>query len=433
VARGVFVRALSLGLFVSSSLIGSWASAAPAARPRGESTLLLYHWWISPSESAAFESLTNVFHRYYPEVRVSPVLVKGAGSTIFPVVTALSHANEPPDAFQMNAGYASQIFVEAGLVSPIDELWASEGLEQVVPRLVRDLNRINGHYYSVPVNIHRMNVIWYNKAVLEKYGVDPSTLTTWDAFLAAAARLRKGGMASPIQIGPLWTATHAFECILASQGIGTYQDFVNGKITAAEDPRLLEAFSLFGKYLDYVNGDWSKVSWDTAVTRVVRGEAAFCAMGDWANGDFRLAGAKYRKDYGALIVPGTNGMFGVTVDTFMHPKGLKDETNSSRWLKIVASREGQDAFNAVKGSVSARIDADPTRYDAYQRSALVDLKSAKYLYPTLAVGAPESFNGRLNEIVLAFLTDRDVKKAARAVAAATGATAAKFTRVWSLR
>ena len=33
-------------------------------------------------------------------------------------------------------------------------------------------------------------------------------------------------------------------------------------------------------------------------------------MGDWANGEFRLAKLKYGKDYGAMPVPGTKGLYG---------------------------------------------------------------------------------------------------------------------------
>jgi glucose/mannose transport system substrate-binding protein len=89
----------------------------------------------------------------------------------------------------------------------------------------------------------------------------------------------------------------------------------------------------------------------------MNGEGAFCIMGDWADGEFRTAGKAYGKDYGAFLVPGTKGMFGLGVDTFQHPKGISDQTNSMRWLRLVASKEGQDAFNPVKGSISARSDA----------------------------------------------------------------------------
>jgi hypothetical protein len=41
-----------------------------------------------------------------------------------------------------------------------------------------------------------------------------------------------------------------------------------------------------------------------ALGPVAKGESAFYAMGDWANGDFRASGLVYGRDYGAFVAPG---------------------------------------------------------------------------------------------------------------------------------
>src|SRR6185436_12595793 len=102
----------------------------------------------------------------------------------------------------------------------------------------------DGHYYSLPVNVHRNNLIWYNKALIDKHRIDPSTLTTWDAFFKAVDKLEAAGVHNPLQIGENWTASVAFESIMAGLGMPAYEDWINGKITAADDPRLLQAFGI---------------------------------------------------------------------------------------------------------------------------------------------------------------------------------------------
>jgi glucose/mannose transport system substrate-binding protein len=426
--RGWRITALGVVLFASGN-----ARLHAAPRPVPE-TLTFYHSWTSSSESAALTALVKLFSSRHPDVTVSALETSRALDVRSQFYALKSHQAQgrPPDAFWMHAGSAAQVFYDAGLLSPIDDIWAEDGLESVMPLAVQNLCKLDGRYYAVPVNVHRTNVVWYNKPLLDKHQIDAATLTSWEAFFEAAERLRSAGVRSPIQMGVTWTAKTVFEGIVASQGIKAYQDWVNGKITAADDPRLVKAFQIMKTYLSYTNPDHATIGWDKGIQRVMSGESAFCIMGDWANGEFRLAGSRYGKDYGTFAVPGTKGVFGLGVDTFLHPRGLSDETNSRRWLRLAASREGQDVFNPLKGSISPRSDADTSRYDPYQRTAIADLKSARSLYPTLGSAVPEAFNAHLLKDLEAFAADRDVEKAAAAVAATARQMAGRYPRSWQL-
>jgi glucose/mannose transport system substrate-binding protein len=425
-------------LLASALVLGVLAAAAPSPAEEPPATaeegLTIYHWWISPSESSAINALIGAFNKEYPAVTVLSATTPGGGGVkIFPIVQRLMVAGQPPDAFQMNGGYPAQPFFDAGLLSRMDDVWASEKLEEVVPSFIQDVSKFDGHYYAVPVNVHRMNVVWYNKALLDKYKIDPNTLTTWDAFFKAAQTLRAGGIRNPIQVGQAWTLSIALESMMASLGMPAYEDWFNGKIRAADDARLLGAFGLLRKYLLYANEDHHDLEWDRAIQRVIKGESAFCLMGDWANGEFRFAGLKYGKDYGSFPAPGTKGLYGVNVDVFLRPRGSAEHSNSDRWLKVVVSRDGQDAFNLLKGSIPARNDVDVGRYDPYQRSAIADFKTAKAFYPSSGVGTPVAFKHRYDEIIAEFAARPDATKAAADLGKATIAAAPKFTRVWSLK
>lgn len=403
----------------------------PVAR---QARVVFYNWWSSPSEKAALAALVELFKTKHPDVLVTTPLVPGhnATRTLFPIIKGLVATGNAPEAFQMNAGYAAETYLDGGLLGPIDELWQSQGLEKITPALVQDLCKIKGHYYSVPIGVHRVNVIWYNKPLLDRYGIDANTLTTWEKFFKAAELLRSKGVTSPIELGENWTSLLAFQGIMASQGLITYQEWVNGRLSATDDPKIVAAFETFKVYLTYVNPDNATLGWDAALKRVIEGDSAFNLMGDWANGEFRLAGKKFGKDYGAIVVPGTRNMYGSTIDTFLHPRGVSSPEASDQWLKLAASREGQDAFNVLKGSISVRSDADVVRYDPYQRSAIADLKGAS-VYPSIDSASPAGFELALRSVVGDFVADRNVKKAANAMADVARKMAGKFTRQWSLR
>jgi glucose/mannose transport system substrate-binding protein len=409
--------------------VNTTANALAGTQKQEVNALTFYHWWTSASEAAAINALIKVFTDKYPDTAVMPTpVIGGAGYTMFGIVQPLVIAGEAPDAFQMHAGYEAKPYFDAGLLDPIDALWKSENLEAIVPSVVQDMCKFDGHYYAVPVDVHRSNLVWYNKPLLDKNGIDPSKLTTWDDFFAACDKLKASGVES-------WTESHVLEQIIASQGIDFYQDFVNGKVTSPDDPKLVKSLEIFKKYLSYTNPDSASLSWDVATKRIIKGEGAFNIMGDWANGEFKIIGMVYGKDYGTFTVPGTSNMYGLVVDTFQHPKGALHPTNSEKWLKVVVSKEGQDAFNPKKGSISVRSDSDVTRYDDYQKSAIADFKNATYLFPSVVhgSGAPEQFKIKLNEVVTTFLTDLDVPKAATALTAETKTIAGNYSIVWSLK
>ncbi|MDH5451410.1 MAG: hypothetical protein OEX77_11055, partial [Candidatus Bathyarchaeota archaeon] len=95
----------------------------------------------------------------------------------------------------------------------------------------------------------------------------------------------------------------------------------------------------------------------------------------------------------------------------------------------------QDAFNPKKGSIPARTDADITKYGPYQKAAINDFKTpGTYMYPSVThgSGAPEAFTAELNDIMSAFVTDKDVSAAATALTDATKAASADYTTEWSL-
>ena len=398
--------------------------------------LEIYHWWTSGGEKAAIDALVDVFEDEYPDVAViqSPV-AGGAGYVMKAVMKSLVLAGEAPDAFQMHAGYEGKPYFDAGYLEPISDLWEEEEWEDVFPEVVRDMVNFEGEYYAVPVNIHRPNVVWYNKPLLDAKGIDPATLTTWDAFFDACETLRGPHLEYPIALGDVgkWTDTHVLEQIIAGEGIDFYEDWINGEVTSATDPKLLDALETFKTYLGYANEDHAALTWDEAIKRVITGDAAFSVMGDWANGEFYKLEKVYGTDYGTFPTPGTSGMYGLVIDCFQHPKGVKHPENSLNWLRVVGSKEGQDTFNPIKGSIAARTDADETKYGPYQKAAIADFTAAT-LYPSVAhgSGAPEAFAAELDDIMSAFVTNKDVSAAATALTDATTDASDDYTIVWSL-
>jgi glucose/mannose transport system substrate-binding protein len=425
--------------------------------PATTSMLTIYDWWTSGSESAAMNALVSVYENQYPGVTViqSPV-AGGAGYVFRSVIKPLVLAGEAPDAFQVHAGYEMQPYVDGGYLEPINDLWSSEGWDNVFPSVIKAMVQgADGNYYAVPVDIHRSNVVWYNKHILDANGIDASSITTWDQFLAACKQLSQNTTLtsdpnfSVIALGDADTFgdAHVLEQMMAGEGMPFYQDFINGKMTNPNNASLLDAINKFALYLNYTNANHSSLTWDQANARVIENESAFNIMGDWANGEFLVAQKLYGVDYGAFPVPGTSSMFGLVVDCFEHPKGVKDPQNSLNWLTVVGSAEGQMAFNPLKGSIPARTDlmsnaGDVALFGPYQQAAIKDFTSTgEITYPSIVYGSamPESLVTPFLNAAAAFVSaarNRDsttaISNLASAITIAITANQGDFVRVWKL-
>ena len=416
------------------------------AASRDIDVLEIYHWWTSGGEKDAINALIAVYEGLYPNTTVQQVeIAGGAGYEMRVKIKTLMIAGQPPDTFQIHAGYEWKVFYDAGLLDQIDHVW-TQAIKDVIPDVIEDICKgPDDHYYSVPVNIHRSNVVWFNYQVLNDSRIDPATLTTWPAFFAACDQIidDPNGIDEPVAMGEQWTAAHAFEQVLASQGIDVYEDWINGDIdgaTATHYPELLTALEVYENLTNYINSDWTVLSWDSAIATIIAGDAAFAIMGDWANGEFFKALWDYGTEYGTFAVPGTGNMYGLVIDCFEKPKDIDHPTNVDRWLGVVASKAGQDAFNPLKGSIAARTDANLGLYGAYQQAAITDFNTidaspTSYMFPSVihGSGAPEEFNDGMGPIIGALTSGAATVAATRSAIAALAVTySGSFTRVWDL-
>jgi len=435
ISRNTLIGAIVITAILAGSLVGVGFMIFQNNNNEEANVVSIYHWWTSGGEKAAIDALVNEFSKEYPNIAVQQTTVSGgAGYNFLSVIKTLVLAGEAPDAFQLHAGYEGRPYFDAGVLNPINYIWTDE-LKAAIPDVIEDMMKFDGDYYLVPVNIHRANVLWYNIPMLEAAGVDPETdLSTMADFMTALDKVQTSCSCQPLSMGETWTAAHLFEQIMASRGMDVYQRWINGDITSATDTDLVAALNTFVDLMDYINTDHATLSWDDATGMVISGDAAFNIMGDWANGEFSLQDKVYGTDYGTVPVPGTAGDYGLVMDAFQHPKDVAHPENSDKWLEVVASKAGQDAFNPLKGSIPARTDADLTKYGPYQKAAIGDFEAASFLYPSIVhgSGAPEAFKVELSNIISQFVTDKDVTAAAQAIVDATTQNAADYVQVWDL-
>ncbi len=385
-----------------------------------ERKLEVVSWWTSGGEAAALDALFKVYKKQNPGVEIiNATVAGGAGSAARPVLQTRLVGGKPPDSWQTHPGRELfDQYVRPGYCEAITELYKSEGWDRVFPKeLVMNLLTKDRKIYALLAGIHRGNVLWYNTKLLQNNGIKIGDQMTFDQFFAACDKLKAVGIAA-LGLGDsgIWASAQLFEnTLLGVIGPKGWTDLFGGTMQW-DDPEVKEAMRLFARMQEYVNPDHSALSWDQAIKALMEGKVAFSSMGDWAYGEFIKAHMKEKEDFGWVCHPYTDGSFMIVADGFTLAKCAPHKEAALAWLKCVGSKEAQEAFNSVKGSIPARTDIDRSKFNAYQQWSM-DSFAEDELVASCVHGeaAPAAFVQELNDAVAAFVVDRNVDNFANAL------------------
>ncbi|MDX1615611.1 MAG: ABC transporter substrate-binding protein [Candidatus Promineifilaceae bacterium] len=382
--------------------------------------LEIFSWWTAGGEADGLNAMYEVFRERHPDVEIiNATVAGGAGSNAKAVLATRMQSGDPPDSFQVHAGHELiDTWVVADKMEPVTFIFEENGWMDVYPEDVISILSYEGDIWSVPVNIHRSNVLWYNKAIFEEN--DLSAPATFDDFFAAADTLQGAGV-TPLALGDngIWAATHLMEDVLLGVlGPDAYRGLWTGE-TDWNSAEVTEALETFARMMEYVNEDHAALSWDQAAQLVADGDAAMTIMGDWVEGYYVSIDLTPDVEFGWAPSPGTEGVFMMLSDSFGLPQGAPHRDNAVAWLELAGSKEGQDAFNPLKGSIPARTDGDRSLYDAYLQSAMDDFAN-NIITPSLAHGAAasEGWVTAFNDVMTLFVSDLDVAAAQQSMAQA---------------
>ena len=393
---------------------GATPAAGGSASAAG-GKLEMFSWWTTGGEEAGLKALYELYKKDRPNVQIVNQAVAGAaGSNAKAVLKNRMLGGDPPDSFQVHMGHElTDGYVAANQVEPLDDLYKSEGWDKAFPKGVLDIVSANGHFWSVPVNIHRANVLWYNKKVFADNNLQ-APVTFDDFFKVADALKAKGITALALGDKEPFASGHLVETILVGTlGPDAYKGLWTGT-TKWDDAKVTDALNTAKKMLGYINSDHAALTWDQANDQLIAGKAGMTIMGDWVDADYKQ---KKFTDYGWANSPGTKGIYDALSDTFALPKNAKNRDNSIAWLKLAGSQVGQDTFNPLKGSIPARIDAGKADYDAYLKSAIADWQKDT-IVPSVVHGAAakDGWAQTYQDAINSFVTSLDVAKTQKALA-----------------
>lgn len=407
-------------LMVSALLCAFGAIGSAQAQ---EKSVEVVHWWTSGGEAAALKVLkADVVKRGFTW-KDSPI-AGGGGDQARTVLRARVASGNPPDAMQM-LGFIISDYAEEGLLGNIDAVAKKEGWDKVVPAPLQKFSKYQGHWVSAPVNIHRTNWIWANKAIFDELKLTPPT--TFDEMVAAADKIRKAGYIPLAHGGQPWQEATIFDSAVMSAGGPKFyrQAMVDLDPAALGSKTMEKAFEQMQKLRTMVDPNFSGRDWNLATAMVYHKKAAMQIMGDWAKGEFNNGHMKPNVDYLCFQYPGTAGSFIFNADQFAIFKvSDKQAAGQAVFASAVLDKGFQEKFNIVKGSIPARTDVAMDNFDDCGKQSMNDLKLAMKsdsMVGSFAHGhaMPESVKAAVTDVVTKFFNSgKSPADAARQLVAA---------------
>jgi glucose/mannose transport system substrate-binding protein len=375
------------------------------------------HWWTSGGEAKSVGELKKIMQSKGHTWKDFAV-AGGGGDNAMTVLKSRVVAGNPPAAAQIK-GPAIQEWASEGVLANLDATAKAEKWDSLLPAVVADVMKYKGNYVAAPVNVHRVNWMWANSAVLKKAGVAAAP-KTWDEFFAAAEKVKKAGLIPVAHGGQNWQDFTTFESVVL--GVGGAKFFQDALIKldqkALTSPTMTKSLETFRKVKSYTDPASPGRDWNLATAMVIQEKAAFQFMGDWAKGEFTAAGKVPGKDYICAAAPGTGNAYTFNVDSFAMFK-LKDAAAQKAQADLAAAIMGtefQEVFNLNKGSIPVRLNMDMAKFDDCAKLSTKDFVATSKsggLLPSIAHGmaVKPAAEGAIKDAVSQFWNDDKISVA----------------------
>jgi glucose/mannose transport system substrate-binding protein len=384
------------------------------------------HYWTSGGEAKSAAELKKIMQAK-GHVWKDFAVAGGGGDNAATVLKSRVVSGNPPAAAQIK-GPAIQEWASEGVLANLDAVAQTEKWDSLLPKVVADVMKYKGHYVAVPVNVHRVNWMWANAAVLKKAGV-ASMPKTWDEFFVAADKVKKIGLIPVAHGGQNWQDFTTFESVVL--GVGGAKFYSDALVKL--DPKALtsdtmkKSLETFRKVKSYTDAAAPGRDWNLATALVMQDKAAFQFMGDWAKGEFLAAGKVPGKDFLCAAAPGTANAFTFNVDSLamFKLKGTAAQKAQSDLAAAMMGPEFQEVFNLNKGSIPVRLNMNMAKFDDCAKQSSKDfVETAKSggLVPSVAHGMAitPAAEGAIKDAVSQFWNDDkiSVAEAQKRIAAA---------------
>jgi multiple sugar transport system substrate-binding protein/raffinose/stachyose/melibiose transport system substrate-binding protein len=273
--------------------------SAPSSGGSTGSVTLTYLTFETPSLTASFwdTSIANA-NQKVPGVTIKKLVAPSTDRDAY--AKQLQASGQFPDLLQ---SITPSTFVQAGLLKPYDQTWVDANF------LLPLGNAYKGKVYIPPTNSQIIPMVFYNKTLFTKAGINAPP-KTWSDFLTVCAKLKAAGI-TPIELGggDPFAASMPLVGILSADVLGKnpnwLQDRYSGKVkfTDANVQTAVAKYRTLAKNGYFEDGALG-VKYADSITNFTSGKTAMYMMGSWFLGSVPK---DHADDFGSFMTPTDDG------------------------------------------------------------------------------------------------------------------------------
>jgi glucose/mannose transport system substrate-binding protein len=363
------------------------------------------HWWTSGGEAAAVAEFAKAFDA--TGNKWVDGAIAGSGDVARPIIISRILGGNPMGATQLNPGKDADDLIAAGLMQDLTELATKEDWANILrPKSQMDSCTLDGKIYCVPVNLHSGQWMWTNRKVYEDAGIAPPQ--NWAEMIAAAPALKEKGII-PLSLAEGWPIGLLTEdLIVAIAGVDNYVAvYKDRNMDMARGPEFAKVFQAIDAARQIIDPKTVVPQWNDAVALVIQGKAGANVMGDWAGGEFAVAGMVAGKDFDCLPGLGVEPVLGTGGDVFYFPKSDDPEVTKAQMAlaSSMVTKEVQVAFNLKKGSLPMRADVDLSAANDCMKKGLEILDKGTKVFPNNSQMLDRDSLNQINDVMKEFFSD----------------------------
>ncbi|WP_435153105.1 ABC transporter substrate-binding protein [Haladaptatus sp. DFWS20] len=383
---------------------------------KGGNKVEVQHWWTGGDGNAAITALFEGFEEKHDiKIKSNPVS-GGAGQNLKNVIKKRVLNSNPPSTWQAWPGKNLKPYVEADKLEDISSsVWSKNDMKNAYLKGPKDVAKPDGKFVTVPLNIHRLNNLFYNAKVVEKAGVDPKSISKPSDLVGLMKTVENKtdavGMAQQTKSG--WSTLQLWsQVLLGEHGEQAYNGFIKGNVKANKQA-VKNSLSIVKQYHNHFNGDAGSLDWQQANKKLINGKAAFFHQGDWAAGMYRGQDSfEFEKQWNMVQFPGTKGKYTLVMDSFPFPKNNPTPETTKKFLQYIGSVDAQERFNPKKGSIPPRTDVPKDKFGPFLSRQMDQFKNSKSQPPSITHGlatSPETLTA-LKDAATSFNSSWNVDK-----------------------
>ena len=384
-------------------------------RTTGGAHVEFAHFWQEGGGKRMISELFEEFRTKHPSVEVSD-----QANTIDDhgmLVKSQILRENPPPVFVEWPGQNLAPYQDAGAIRDISDLWAENDWADAFIDGPRERSMLDGNYYGIPIDIHRMNNLFYHVDMVEEVGVDPARVSDPREFLEVLEQCADGdviGMEQPMK-NPSDVLQLFANIVVGQFGAETYAGITQGQ-TRSYESEIRQSVELLDAYADLARDDATFLDMVEANGRFMERESVFFHQGDWMAGSYEdRADFDYETDWGHATFPGTDGVFMLSTDALVAAEHADFDENARAFLEFMASPWAQKTLNRIKGSIPPREDVTLDEFPRILREQYRDFKDARHFPAGHALQiTPEAFV-EAKIAASEFVTTRDVERTTQAL------------------